>query len=190
MDKISLIGKRIIEEFIDLIKIFVVCFIIVYAITNWIVKPIKVEGSSMYPTLEDHAFGFTNVFAAKFLSIDRFDVVIVHNKERDEFWIKRVIGLPNDTIEYKNDVLYINQEPVEEPYLNQSYAQNIKKESLFTEDFGPIQLKEDQYWLMGDNRVRSEDSRRHGPFQKNEIIGKDVFVFFPFQQMKYIHDGI
>ena len=101
------LGKRILRELFDLVKIFVVCYIVVMALTNFVVKPIRVEGSSMYPTLKDGEFGLTNVFSVKFQSVDRYDVVIIYNEERGEYWVKRVIGIPGDTVESKKDVLYL-----------------------------------------------------------------------------------
>lgn len=142
----------------------------------------------MYPTLKDGEFGITNVFAVKFQSVSRFDVVIIYNEERGEHWVKRVIGVPGDTVESKDDVLKINGKVVDQFFLNQAYVNDMKKEGQFTSDFGPVTLGDDEYWLMGDNRIRSEDSRIHGPFKESELVGKDVLVFFPFDEFQYVHN--
>lgn len=180
--------KRFVKELIDLIKIFVICMISVYLLTTFIAKPIRVDGSSMYPTLESEEVGITNVFAAKYMGISRFDVVIIHNDEADEYWVKRVIGLPNDTVEVKDEILYINGEAVEQPFLDTDYVKDIQKDTVFTNDFGPVVLAEDEYWMMGDNRYRSEDSRVHGPFKESEIVGKDVFILYPFNKIKMVRN--
>ncbi len=180
------LGKRILRELFDLVKIFVVCYIVVMALTNFVVKPIRVEGSSMYPTLKDGEFGLTNVFSVKFQSVDRYDVVIIYNEERGEYWVKRVIGIPGDTVESKKDVLYLNGEPVDQSFLDQNYVKDMQQEGQFTTDFEKVTLQEGEYWLMGDNRPRSEDSRIHGPFKESELVGKDVLVVYPFDEMKYV----
>ena len=180
------LGKRILLELFDLLKVFVICYIVVIVLTNYVVKPIRVEGSSMYPTLKDGEFGLTNVFSVKFQSVNRYDVVIIYNEERGEYWVKRVIGLPGDTVESKKDILYINDKPVEQQFLDQSYVQSMQKEGQFTSDFEKGTLQEGEYWLMGDNRPRSEDSRIHGPFKESELVGKDVMILYPLDEMKYV----
>ena len=119
MEETKSLSQRILKELFDLAKIFVICFVIVFIITHYVAKPIRVEGSSMYPTLKDGQVGITNVFAVKFQSVSRFDVVIVYNEEREEYWVKRVIGLPGDTVESKDDLLKINGEVVNQYFLNQ-----------------------------------------------------------------------
>lgn len=89
----------------------------------------------------------------------------------------------------KDDVLYINGEPQEEPYLNTSYVKSIRAQGRkFTEDFGPITLKDDEYFVMGDNRVVSHDSRAVGPFHKEDIIGKNAYILYPFNEMKIVNN--
>lgn len=182
------LGKRFVKEVLDLLRIFILCFVSIYLITQFIMKPIRVEGSSMYPTLEDGEIGITNVFGVKFMGISRYDVVIVYNTERDEHWVKRVIGLPNETIEGKDDVIYINGKAIDQSFLDEQYIREAVGEEPFTNDFGPITLAEDEYFLMGDNRYRSEDSRVHGAFKESEIMGKDAVILFPFHKIKVIRN--
>lgn len=189
MEEQNSLGKKIIKELWDLLKIFIICFVVVYLLTNFVAKPIRVEGSSMYPTLKDGEIGITNVFAVKFGEVSRFDVVIIYNEERSEHWVKRVIGLPGDTIESRNDVLYINGEAVDQFFLDQSYIAEFQKDGLFTNDFGPVTLNDQEYWLMGDNRIRSEDSRIHGPFSEEELVGKDALILFPFDEMGIVSNS-
>lgn len=190
MEEKKTLGKKILDEVIDIAKIFIICFVVIYLLTNFIAKPIRVEGSSMYPTLKDGELGITNVFGVKFQSVDRYDVAIIYNEERKEHWVKRVIGLPNDVVEAKDDILYINGEAVDQSFLDASYVNEMKQNCNcnFTSDFGPITLGDDEYWLMGDNRVRSEDSRVHGPFKEEELVGKDVVILFPFDEIKIVHN--
>lgn len=182
------VGKRILDEVIDLCKIFLICYVTVFLITSFLFKPVRVQGESMYPTLLDEEIGVMNVFGVKFGEVDRFDIVVVYNEEKDEDWVKRVIGLPNDTIACENDVLYINGEAVDQSFLNQEYVNMMTKNGTihFTEDFGPITLGNDEYFLMGDNRPRSYDSRKRGPFTKNEFRGKDILILYPFDKIKVV----
>ena len=168
-------------EILDLLKTFIICFIAVFLLTTFVVKPVRVDGRSMYPTLEDGEVGLMNVFSAKFTDIDRFDVVVAYNEESGENWVKRVIGLPGDTVYAKDDVVYVNGLPIEEPYLDTDYVNQIRERGdYFTQDFDKITLGEDEYFLMGDNRVVSYDSRRVGPFKRDDIKGKGIFILYPF----------
>ncbi|GEC88830.1 hypothetical protein BBR01nite_11610 [Brevibacillus brevis] len=103
--------------------------------------------------------------------IQRGDIVIFQ-AEKDRQYVKRVIALPGETLEYKDDILYINNKAVDEPYL--ASAKNVaKKENLnLTEDFGPITIPEDTIFVIGDNRLNSLDSRIIGPIHVNQILGK------------------
>lgn len=174
-------------ELLDLLKTFIICFIAVFLLTTFVVKPVRVDGRSMYPTLEDGEVGLMNVFSAKFTDIDRFDVVVAYNEESGENWVKRVIGLPRDTVYAKDDVVYVNGLPIEEPYLDTDYVNQIRERGdYFTQDFDKITLGEDEYFLMGDNRVVSYDSRRVGPFKRDDIKGKGIFILYPFDKIKMI----
>jgi signal peptidase I len=164
-----------VSEFIDLVKMIVISFIIVTILTTWFIKPIRVKGESMYPTLDDGSLAISGIINM-INGIERFDVVTVYQDYKDQYLIKRVIGLPNDTIEFKADNLYINNELVEQLFLNEEYTNDY---SEFTNDF-KIVLTEDQYFLMGDNRPNSSDSRVYGPFEIEQITSEDVFVLYPF----------
>ena len=86
--------------------------------------------------------------------------------------------------------MYVNGLPLDEPYLDNSYAKQIRSHgNNFTEDFDKRTLKDDEYFLMGDNRVVSYDSRRVGTFKREDIRGKDVYVLFPFNKIKMVRNG-
>lgn len=116
----------------------------------------SISGNSMYPTLKDKQV----VRISKIKEINRFDIVIA--KKTDNYLIvKRVMGLPNEKIEYKDNHLYINEKPVTENFIDLYFTK--------TEDL-VYTLKDNEYFLLGDNREYSTDSREHGPFRKEEII--------------------
>lgn len=177
-------------EILDFIKMVLICFVLVFLCVKFFFRPITVSGSSMYPTLEDQEFGFSNVFAGLTSEIERFDVVVVQDeKTGDDLWVKRVIGLPGEEIEYFDDQLYIDGKPVEEPFLNKAYMETQIGDrnygNTFTHDVEPIVLGEDEYFLLGDNRPVSRDSRAAGigPFKRSSIISKNVLVLYPFDKI-------
>ena len=108
------------EEAIDFIKTFVICLGAVWLLTTFVFTPVRVDGMSMYPTLHDDDLGIASIFSAKYLEIERFDVVVVNDKAANskDHWVKLVIGLPGETISCMDDVVYINGEPIEEPFLD------------------------------------------------------------------------
>ena len=148
---------------------YILIIIVVLAIKRFVVSPIKVNGASMFTTLKDGDMMILNETSYYFKDIKRFDIVVVDTKE--ELIIKRVIGLPGETISYQDKQLYINGKKVED-----KYAYGI------TDDFDPVTLK-DEYFVMGDNRQNSLDSRYLGPFKKKYIRGKTNFIILPFDRM-------
>ena len=160
--------KDILIKIIKEIVPYILIIVVVLAIKRFVVSPIRVNGASMYPTLKNSDMMILNETAYYFKEIKRFDIVVVDTKE--ELIIKRVIGLPGETISYKDNVLYINGKKVKEKY---SYG--------ITEDFEPVTLK-DEYFVMGDNRQNSMDSRFFGPFKKKSIRGKTNFIIIPFDR--------
>nr|WP_041556840.1 signal peptidase I [Carnobacterium sp. 17-4] len=149
------------SEFLSTLLYCVVALIIFLLIRHFLFAPVSVDGESMAPTLEDQ----DRLILNKIDKIDRFDVIVFPAPdEPDKQYIKRVIGLPGDTIQYQDDVLYVNGEPVEEEYLEDS-IENMTPGDNFTEDFllaaktGEETVPEGTYFVMGDNRQNSKDSR-------------------------------
>lgn len=173
--------NKIVAELVDFVKMLAISLVVVYLCTQFFIRPVRVEGDSMYPSLHNNSVGFTNVLTYRLQGLDRFDVAIVYIPEKKEHLVKRVIGMPNETVQFIDDQLYINGQMVEEQFFDSQYKASQSKSGLFTQDFGPITLKENEYFLMGDNRPYSSDSRYYGPFDEKQIKGKDVVVLFPFQ---------
>lgn len=156
--------KGIIKEY----GIYVLLIIAIILIKTYAVTIVRVNGTSMDPTLKNKDFMILNKIDYKINDIDRFDIIVI--KSEDKQIIKRVIALPNEKIEYKDNKLYINGEEYNDPY-----------NSIDQKDF-KVTLKEDEYYVMGDNRVYSRDSRIIGPIKKEQIKGKANFVIFPFSR--------
>ncbi len=179
-------NKSFFKEVWSFCKDFVVCAGIVLVCTHFIARPIQVKGSSMYPTLEDKEIGISNILGKNLGSIDRFDIVIVHvvTETKNEYLVKRAIGLPGETIYYEDDKLYVNGEYVEEPFLDTEFANDYRSShnASYTGNISPLTLGEDEYFCLGDNRPGSSDSRVYGPFKYSNILGKGVVVLFPFNK--------
>ena len=168
--------------------------------------PVRVDGHSMDPTLADSEY----LLVINKLPIDRFDIVVASETEngKTKEIVKRVIGLPGDTIQYENDTLYINGKKTDEPYLK-DYIQKFKEDKLQStysgkgfEENGELfrlmaqiaeaftvdkdgsatftkKLLDDEYLLLGDDRIVSKDSRQVGAFKKEQIKGEAVLRLWP-----------
>jgi len=158
--------------------------IFVMVLTNFILKPIQINQSSMYPTLKDQQLGFSNILSYRLFGLEQFDVVIVWSNQLNDYLVKRVIARPSDTIEVKNGQLYINQVLISEDFLDKTYVDSFV--SPFTQDFGPLTMGEDEVFLMGDNRPYSSDSRQFGAFKLEDILSKDVYIFYPLNELRWV----
>ena len=161
--------KKIIKEIIP----YVVIAIVVILIRTFLVTPVRVDGLSMYPTLKDNEILILNKYDQ---SYKRFDIVVIKYKE--EKLIKRVIGLPGENIEYKNNKLYINGKLIEEKFINCD-TENFKLDSL-----GYSKIPNDYYFVVGDNRDNSNDSRLIGVISKKEIKGTVKISVTSFKKLK------
>ena len=133
--------------------IFLLLFFCTLSIFRINFSIVKVNGNSMYPTYHDNQF----LIGEYHFNINRYDVVVINTP--DKYLIKRVIGLPNDSVEYKDNILYINDKEVDDVGTG------------ITNDF-KIELSNNEYFCLGDNREHSKDSRYYGAFLKDDIIAK------------------
>lgn len=163
--------------------------VVAFLIRAYILTPVLVEGASMEPTLHDHE----KIIVSKTISwigeIHRGDIVIIKDDEVKINYVKRVIGLPGETIKMKDDVLFVNGKEIREPYLDDYKKTANQLGSRLTGDFGPIEVPKDHYFVMGDNRPHSMDSRTDsldtlGFIETDRIIGKSKFVLFPFKNIR------
>lgn len=164
----------------DFLKTLIISMIIVFGITNFIARPIQVVGRSMYPTLQPDAVGLANIFGRKTNGLKRFDIAIIYVDSKKDYLVKRVIGLPGETVAYRNGTLYINEEAVEEPFFDAEYVAGYEGE--FMQDVEPFTLGEQEYYCLGDNRPASKDSRYYGPFTDDQIVAKGALILYPFNQ--------
>ena len=167
-----------IKEFIiDLIKLLVVVVVILFLMI-YIVSVTQVVGNSMYSTLKDGDVLILNKFKYSFFDIKRGDIISLENDDT-KYLIKRVIGLPGDSISIKDNTLYINGEV---------YIENYLEEGLVYDDFeltslGYQVIPDDMYFVLGDNRADSVDSREIGLISKDDVIGKISFRIWPLNKL-------
>jgi signal peptidase I len=135
-------------------------------------QPVKVEGTSMAPLLSDQERIFINKFVYHFEPIERGDVIVFwYPLDRSKSFIKRVVGLPGETIEIRGGRLYLDGKERKEIYVPASY--------LDGSSFGPLVIPGEEYFVMGDHRDSSNDSRMFGPVGRQYIYGKAVFAYWP-----------
>lgn len=189
--------RTLLEDILGFIKVFVVSAIVILLFVNFVAHPVRVDGRSMYPTLKDGEFVFTNVGGVLLNGVERGDIVVVTMEEEGQktHWVKRVIGLPGDTVSCVNDVVYINGKVLDETkYIDPDYRQSlVDKFGYFNkvpnanntnvEDFEEVKLGDDEYYVMGDNRPYSKDSRYVGPVKKSQIFAKKMLVLLPISDI-------
>jgi signal peptidase I len=151
--------------------IYALIILFVVLIRTYIVTPVLVNGDSMYNTLEDGELMLLNKLKYKVDDVERFDIVVVLYK--NENLIKRVIGLPGESIIYDNNNLYVNGKKIKEDFIDQ------KTQDFNIDELDYEVIPENSYFVMGDNRNNSLDSRVLGSFDKKDIVGNAKFVFFP-----------
>jgi signal peptidase I len=141
-------------------------------IITFLYQPVRVEGTSMLPRLEDSDRLFINKFVYHFSAIERGDVVVFRSPEDlDRSFIKRVIALPGDRVRIDHGRVVVNGKPLREPYVLMEYRDN--------NSMAEITVPEDCYFMMGDHRNISYDSRAFGPVSRSLVYGKAVFVIWP-----------
>lgn len=178
--------EQFLERFWLIIKYIFIAGILALLIRGFLLIPLPVSGNSMENTLTQGDM----VVVEKMSKIRRFDIVVFKQADGSTY-VKRVIGLPGESVSYKDDQLYVNGKKIAEPFL----AENLKKDKdtlPYTYDFNFKELMEvnklgkDSYFVLGDNRRLSKDSRSFGAISADEILGKARFVYYPLRHVKFI----
>lgn len=182
--------RSILEDILSFLSTFIVCGLIIIVVSFFVIKPANISGRSMMPTLMNGQKGFSSIVSLMMEGIQREDIVlakITTEQGTEATVVKRVIGLPGETIECKDEVIYIDGEPLDESaYLDTEFRKDWEaKNHYFTDDFKKVELKDDEYFLIGDNRPISLDSRDVGPFKESKIVAKDFLVLYPFEDIAY-----
>jgi signal peptidase I len=165
-------GKGVMHSWLrDLVvSVVVSAFIIIF-----LYQPVRVEGTSMLPVLEDEDRLFINKLAYRVGDIHRGDVVVfLYPHDHDKSYIKRVIALPGDDLKIDHGTVYVNGSPVKEAYVPRRFEDDRSQPEMT--------VPQHEYFVMGDHRSVSYDSRDFGPVQRELIYGKAAFVYWPMDQ--------
>lgn len=175
----------------------VIIIVLIFLARMYVFSPVKVEGHSMDPTLQDNQ----RLITSKISNLERQDIITTKEPDNQDIYVvKRIIGLPGDHVEMKNNVLTINGKEFDEPYLDE-FKEKFKKDKLadeysysaafqqqaanatsFTNDFN-VTVPANKYFVLGDNRLISKDSRIFGFVDKSLIQGKVIIRFWPLNEL-------
>ena len=174
--------KSVKQEIFEWVMVFVVAAAMAFVVRTFIFEPVRVDGASMMYTLEDGEYMIATKFDYLFGDPERFDVVICNypNTSDGMYRVKRVVGMPGETLELIAGELYINGEHIEQDF-------DMTPNAAY---YGPFTVPEDHYFVIGDNRNNSKDSRSImvGPLKRSEIKGHVRAVVFPFGHMRLMND--
>lgn len=184
-------GKAKVTEFLGSIGSFIYSFtetvlislVLAIVLYLFIMTPHEVVGNSMHPTYKNGEFLMANKISFKFSEPQRGDVIIFKYSETQDF-IKRIIGVPGDEIMIKDGKVYINNTLLDES----SYLEDtvITNGGSYIHEGQSVIIGENNYFVSGDNRTNSSDSREFGPINKSKIKGKAWIVFFPFNEFRLV----
>ena len=149
---------------------YIIIVIAALLIRTFIFTPVKVDGASMYPTLED---GEILILKKYDKSYERFEIAVIRHD--GDMLVKRIIGLPGENIKYKKNKLYVDGKVVEEPLY-------LETEDFSLMDLGYTKIPDDYYLVLGDNRYNSSDSRIFGLIKKEDILGTTSLRIWPFKK--------
>ncbi|MCL5798285.1 MAG: signal peptidase I [Patescibacteria group bacterium] len=178
--------KRLVNFCLDFLETIVVALSIFVVVYLFLVQPHEVKGSSMEPNFHDNDYILTDKISLKLHDPERGNVIIFKSPPNpDVDYIKRVIGLPGDKVKVQDGAVYINDKKLDEPYL-------ADKTNLFPGSFlqegVDFTVPQGEYFVMGDNRPHSSDSREFGPIKADSIIGKAMLRYWPITQFGIIPD--
>lgn len=160
----------------ETIKVVIISFAIILPIRFFLIQPFYVEGASMEPSFHTKEYLIIDEISYRFENPSRGDVVVLrYPRDRRQFFIKRIIGLPGEKIKLEEGKVYVSGRPLEESYISQIF--------MTTASMDEITLDADEYFVMGDNRANSLDSRSFGPVTKNLIIGRAWIRGWPFNRI-------
>jgi signal peptidase I len=171
-------------ELYDWLKSFILIGSVTAFIYFFVMAPYVVQGRSMESTLYDGERVMVNKFLYYFRDPQPGDIVIIHPDASGENWIKRVIAVAGDTVEARNDQVYVNGQPLEEEYLLENKQKAHAAGVTLTADFGPVKVEEDSVFVLGDNRNNSTDSRVIGPVKLDHVVGRAEFVYWPLSSIR------
>lgn len=175
-------AKRADSFFVELLKFALVSLVIVLPIRIFIAQPFIVSGASMEPTFEDGEYLIVDELTYRFAEPERGDVVIFrYPKDPSKFFIKRIIGLPSETLRFQDGTIIVENEADPDGFLLQEPYVDTPLQGL-----SDVTLNESQYYVLGDNRPASSDSRVWGPLDADLIVGRAFLRLFPVDRLNVL----
>jgi signal peptidase I len=169
----------ILSEFRGWLKDILLAVVIAFLMVVFLYQPVKVEGTSMQPELLDQERIFVNKFVYHFEEIHRGDIVVFwYPKDPSKSFIKRVLGVPGDLVSIRDGQVYINGQLVEERYVPRGYQD--------ADSYPPVRVRDGHYYVLGDHRNASNDSRSWGLVPRKYIYGKAVFRYWPVEKAGFL----
>ena len=157
------------------VRDIIISFVIAATVIVFLYQPVKVEGTSMMPWLVDQQRIFVNKFVYRFGEIQRGDIIVFRFPlDSSKSYIKRVVGLPGDVVEIAQGKLIIKGDPIPEPYVLEQYSDR--------RSYPSVRVGPSHYYVLGDRRNTSNDSRSWGTVKRSSIIGKAVFAYWPLER--------
>lgn len=171
------VGRRVRAAAFELLKTLVLVIVLVLTIRAFVVEAYVINGRSMEPTFHDSERLLISKFAPRFESLNRGDIVIFeHPDEPGKRLIKRVLGFPGEFVRIERGILFVNGQRVDEPYL----------ESDAGGDFDTKEVPDGHFFVLGDNRGISNDSRRIGFIPQDRVLGKALLLFYPPSKVRFL----
>lgn len=175
--------KSILVETVNVLFAVLVAVIIFLLLRTYVVQPFQVEGTSMNKTLQNGE----QMLMFKMTELERFDIIVFPDpRGSNDSYVKRIIGLPGDTLYYEDDQLVLNNQIVEEPYLEplkEDNHENFTKNFNLWDNLGVNSVPEGYYFVLGDNRPYSGDSRQFGFVPIDSVIGEASFIYYPLTEL-------
>jgi len=169
------------SELLDTIRFVVIAVAIVFVIRTFVAQPFIVSGDSMVPTFHNGEYLIVDELSYRFSEPARNDVIILHYPlEPQKYFIKRIIGLPGETLRFEGSRIRVTPVDGSEPFvLDEPFVQNTSTDNL------TVTLNEGEYYVLGDNRSASSDSRRWGPLPRADIVGKPIVRLLPVTRIDW-----
>ena len=164
-----------------MVRVAVISLVIIIPVRYFLIQPFYVKGASMEPNFYDHEYLIIDEISYRFDHPQRGDIVVFkYPKDTKQYFIKRVIGLPGERVKIDDNKIYING-----TVLNEAYLSSETETVLALRGYGDVTLDKDEYFLLGDNRSQSLDSRTFGPVKREYIVGRTWLRGWPFNRVTF-----
>ena len=177
--------RKIYVFLLDSVQTFLIAAAVFLVIYLFLFRPYKVEGTSMYPNFYDQEYVLTNLITLRLQTPKLGDVIVFKAPpEPEKDYIKRIIGVPGDKVSVKDGEVYLNGKILDESKFLKPSVKTFP--GAFLKDSDEVTVPNDEYFVMGDNRNASSDSREWGFVKKDEVIGESMFVYLPLTRMRLV----